>query len=379
MKKTLKWILILILIPVLGFAGFLIYMTVMDFKPAPTNFEAIKGTGEKLPEDKDEFTFMIWNIGYAGLGEESDFFFDGGEGVRQSEEITQKNLKGIIDFITRNDSIDFFLLQEVDFESKRSYYVNQKIEIEKALGKHISSGTANYSSKFVPQPLLNPYGKCYAGLQSITPFLPFSARRIALTPDADWPVGLFMLDRCLLEWRFKLANQKELVVYNLHLSAYDDGTVKQSQMDTLKNVVLREFKKGNYVVAGGDWNQSPPNYHSPNPGLKATVEMNVPENFPEEGWKWAFNTSFPTNRKLNEKYTAGKTGVDVIDFYLLSPNISLIETKVINLDFKYSDHQPVYMKIQIPDIKSYLSQPKDTIPDSTSIRKEKIKQKLQGK
>lgn len=347
MKKFLRISGIMLGIIVLAFGTFLGYMTVVDYRPAPVEFVAIEGRGVTIPDSTDTFSFLIWNVGYSGLGAKSDFFFDGGVGVRADEATTDAYLNGIKEYIGQNAGTDFILLQEVDVDSKRSWYKDQTRPIHEAAGNHIASFALNYNSKFVPQPVSEPYGKCKGGLLSLTKYKPYSAKRLALTPDAGWPVGLFMLDRCLLEWRFPLRGGKELVVYNLHLSAYDDGTVKQSQMDTLKNILTREFAKGNYVVAGGDWNQAPPGYTSPLPGVAAIVQMNVPEGFPEAGWQWASDKVTATNRKLNEPYTAGKTGVDILDFFLVSPNLEITEIKTDDLGFQNSDHQPVKMSVKL--------------------------------
>ena len=118
-------------------------------------------------------------------------------------------------------------------------------------------------------------------------------------------------------------------------------------MDTLKNLLTSEFEKGNYVVAGGDWNQSPPGYKSPRPGVTAIVEMNVPDVYPAEGWQWAFDNTIPTNRKLNEIYTEAQTGIDILDFFLVSPNMEIVNVKSEDLGFKSSDHQPVNMTVRL--------------------------------
>lgn len=347
MKKFLKYFGILLLLLIVAFASFLGYMTFTDYNPKGVETLAVEGKGASIPDTSREFSFMIWNIGYAGLGAKSDFFFDGGKGVRMDEATSKSYLDGIVDYVLQSHETDFILLQEVDVDSRRSWHTNQVQRLAHVLPNTASSSAINYDSKFVPQPITNPYGQCKGGLLSISKYQPSLARRIALTPDADWPVGLFMLDRCLLEWRFPLAQGKELVVYNLHLSAYDDGTVKQSQMDTLQHLLETEYAKGNYVVAGGDWNQSPPGYTSPRVGVSAIVQMNVPESFPAQGWKWAFDTSTPTNRKLNEVYEEGKTGIDILDFYTLSPNIELLEVKGQDVHFANSDHQPVKLKIKL--------------------------------
>lgn len=41
------------------------------------------------------------NIGYAGLGDNMDFFYDGGRRVRDSRERTARNLKEIVETISR--------------------------------------------------------------------------------------------------------------------------------------------------------------------------------------------------------------------------------------------------------------------------------------
>lgn len=332
------------------FAVFLIVMTCLDYKPeAIENVENFGQTNSK-PIDKNEFSILTWNIGYGGLGEESDFFFDGGVGVRQSEEITLKNENGISTFLADNDSIDFILLQEVDKESKRTYYKDQSILLKDKLPNKTGYFALNYDAPFVPQPVGNPYGKCYAGIMSMSNFTSDLNQRIALSPDASWPMGLFMLDRCLLESTYKLPNGKELVIINMHLSAYDDGTVKKEQMDKLKEVVLSHYAKGNYVIVGGDWNQYPPGYTIPVMKQKdAIAQIAVDADFPEKGWNWGVDITVPTNRKLESPFDPENTDQIVIDFFLTSPNIEITSVKGIQLNFKYSDHQPVIMNFKLKD------------------------------
>ncbi|NJM15622.1 MAG: hypothetical protein HC896_09855 [Bacteroidales bacterium] len=69
-----------------------------------------------------------------------------------------------------------------------------------------------------------------------------------------------MLDRCFLLQRFGLSNGKQLVVINTHNSAYDDGTLRNLQMNYLKTILKNEQASGNYIIVGGDWNQCPPGF-----------------------------------------------------------------------------------------------------------------------
>ena len=81
------------------------------------------------------FSLTTWNIGYAGLGAEADFFYDGGgmffsggKMVRPPRKMSEGFLSGIEGTVAATQS-DFFLLQEVDRDAKRSYRIDQLARI----------------------------------------------------------------------------------------------------------------------------------------------------------------------------------------------------------------------------------------------------------
>ncbi len=342
MKKGIRVFIKILGVAVLLFGGFLGYMTITDYNPKPSESLAIL-TPQKRNIETDTLTLLTWNIGYAGLGAQQDFFFDGGKDMRPSKENFESYLNGIAETVKKADSIDFILLQEVDLKSKRSYFTNEVERITSTMPNHSYSVAINYNSKFVPRPILTPYGKTFGGLLSLSKYAATSSTRFSLAPDASWPMGLFMLKRCYQEFRYPLNNGKELVVINQHLSAYDDGTVKQEQMDTLAKKLLAEYALGNYVIVGGDWNQFPPNYTPSEP----TSEKSVDANYPAQGWTWATDLTKTSNRKLDAPYVKGTTIEVVIDYFLLSPNLSLLEVKGIDKGFAYSDHEPVFVKVSL--------------------------------
>jgi endonuclease/exonuclease/phosphatase family metal-dependent hydrolase len=263
-----------------------------------------------------------------------DFFFDGGSKMRAGRLLSQQYLDNISEKIASEEDVDFYLLQEVDKEARRTYYVNQYDYINNLLNNRVSSFAVNYKSYFVPQPLSNPMGKVIAGLMNIGKYTPKLAVRHRLENDASWPVGLFMLKRCLLEWRFDLPGGKELVLINVHLSAYDDGSVKQKQMKQLKEILSIEEAKGNYVIVGGDWNQEPPKPGEPN------------FYFPSKKWNWVYSKDFPTNRDLSAPLDAN-TKTFNIDYFLISDNIKILDFGVDVQNFQNSDHEPLYLKIKL--------------------------------
>jgi endonuclease/exonuclease/phosphatase family metal-dependent hydrolase len=342
--KILKITLIIVATLIVLFLSFLGFMTITEYQPDAIEKIEVLGKPAEI-QLKDTLTFVTWNIGYGGLGKEQDFFFDGGKGVRPTTELSQKYLKGIIKTIQSFSNDDFILLQEVDRDSRRSYYIDQVTSIANDMPGFAYSFAKNYHSLFVPQPVSNPYGRAVGGLMSLSKYAPTIAQRHALAADASWPTGIFMLKRCFMEWRYPMLNGKELIVINQHLSAYDDGSVKQQQMDTLKKYLLNEYAKGNYIVVGGDWNQFPPGYVPQLKGPENVVAMNVDKEYPATGWNWSYDTVVNTNRKLNVPYVKGINDEVVIDYFLCSPNIRVIDVKGVQLNFENSDHQPVRLSI----------------------------------
>jgi endonuclease/exonuclease/phosphatase family metal-dependent hydrolase len=177
---------------------------------------------------------------------------------------------------------------------------------------------------------------------------PLASERYAYHSAYGWPKQLFMLDRCFLLSRFKTANGKELIVLNNHNSAYDPGgNLRHVEMPLIRDLMLREYEKGNYVVAGGDWNQNPPGFDpgkigGPFPG-QANDQMDKAL-FPVD-WTIAYDPAYPSNRNIDMPLQAGVTKTTVIDFYICSPNVQVVEVKTQPQDFKFSDHNPVLLKI----------------------------------
>ncbi len=345
--RILKYLLWLMTFLAGIFIVFLIYATIDDYKPPA---EEVKYTSEHQVNLSDSiFTILVWNIGYAGLDSSMDFFYDGGKKVRPEREEVQRNLEQIMQNLKKIEGFDFFLLQEVDKKSKRSYRINMYNQIATSFPDYHTSFGKNYDVAFVPLPLSNPMGKVVSGLQTLSLHQPEEVVRHSFPGNYAWPTNLFMLDRCFLVNRYPLQNGNELVIINTHNSAYDDGSLRKQQMEYLEGFLESEYASGNHVIAGGDWNQCPPGFKPAFPDDIFDEEnlSFIKGGYPEDAWTWAYDPSTPTNRRVMTPYTRGKTPTTVIDFFLLSPNTELISVAGINLDFAWSDHHPVIMSFKL--------------------------------
>ena len=232
---------------------FLFYVIMGLFHATLTDYEPPEKTILNINKNSgDEFitsptlSFLNWNIGFAGMGEKSNFFYDSnqsfffsdGKMVRSPKLFVDANLKGIIDFIRLNRS-DFILLQEVDRSSKRSYYRDQHNLISAELNRYSQHFAYNYQVARVIVPLFNPWnvlGKVASGLSSYSRFNPISSNRYQYPGKYNWPAYLFHLDRCMsVQWYPTTeVSGKELVVINTHNSAYDHGHLKPKEMAYMK-------------------------------------------------------------------------------------------------------------------------------------------------
>ena len=350
-KRLLRIIGWTVLFLVLAFIGFVVYISITDYKPADIEVIVESNSNDVVEFTQDTVSFINWNIGYAGLGQEMDFFYDGGNMSRPTKELNEKYLNNIIDFIIGSDTVDFWMLQEVDIKAKRSYNKNQVELVTNAKKGSYGVFAKNYMVQFVPVPLSDPMGYVEAGLMTFSNYAPAEAIRYAYPLIASWPDKLFLLDRCFLLNRYPTINGKDLVIINTHNSAYVyDSILRIEELQILKTKMLEEYAKGNYVITGGDWNQNPPGYkplgNYNNHKFKAS-EVKMNDDFMPKGWHWAYDNSSPTNRSNDTSYIIGKNTTTCLDYFLTSPNIEIVDVEVIDLYFKNSDHNPVYLKAKL--------------------------------
>ena len=348
-KRILKILGIFLAVVIVAALGIFIWLWVTAFNPAAEEPVTVE-TPVTQTLDKSTFSVLTWNVGYCGLGEESDFFMDGGKMVRPSSELLTKNFAGLQGFLG-GVKADFTLLQEVDSDSKRSRGVDEVAGLRAKLGQS-SAYAMNYSANYVPYPW-PPLGKVHSGLVTFSQYKMTEATRISLPCPFSWPMSLVNLKRCLLVSRIPVeGSDKELVLVNLHLEAYDDGEGKLAQSQQLRDFVEQEYAKGNYVIAGGDWNQLFPDTEKlyPNTHEELWVPGYLDEAELSADWHYVWDDSVPTCRLLNQPYDktdAENTQYYVIDGFLVSPNLKVESVETMDEGFAFSDHNPVLLTVSL--------------------------------
>ncbi|HKL47883.1 MAG TPA: endonuclease/exonuclease/phosphatase family protein [Candidatus Izemoplasmatales bacterium] len=369
MKKVIKITLIFISSILVLLLAFVLVLHLFEYRPEETTNLTIDNENKfsKNLSTNMPISILTFNTGYSSLSQTEDFVMDGGKKARMdSKEDVEANIDGIKVILDEADA-DIYLLQEVDIDSNRSYNINQ-YQIYQSLLDRPSMLAYNYRSIFVPFPL-NPsqmMGKVNSGIVTFSSFETSQATRIQLPGSFPWPVRLANLKRALLISRHPIEGlDEELVVINVHLSAYDDGTMRIEELKALQAIMLEEKSQGNYVVVGGDFNQSFPQALSSYTNQEtytykdqyALISDNLWEAYPLNP-EW-FNTNnfdllvdpnTPTCRLLHQAYDTVNLENNqyyLIDGFIVSDNIqiNLIETS--NENFYYSDHNPVKIVLQL--------------------------------
>ncbi len=342
----------LLLIAVLTALLLLVCLSVTEYKPADVELLNVEGSASKTLRAGDSLTVMTWNIGYGALGDNADFFMDGGSMVYSADNARMgENLRAISSIIGET-APDILLLQEVDLNSWRSRRVDEPAFFARRMPDHAHTFALNYKVVFVPYPF-PPMGRVESGLQLFSAYPVLQAERLQLPISFSWPVSLANLKRGLCVSRIPLeGSDLELVVVDLHLEAYDEGEGKTAQTKMLKNVLEEERAKGNYVIAGGDFNQIFSDYDDGTfavrddrwaPGCIDTADFG-------STWQFLMDSSVPSCRSLDSVY-AGADHSDwqyyLIDGFIVSDNIRVDSLKTQDLDFVYSDHNPVVLKVTL--------------------------------
>lgn len=357
--RVIRWPMLLL---ALYLGGILLYGTLTDWQPRGTEpLEASGGQSARVEYLPDSIiTLTTWNVGFGGMGAEDYFFYNRGDffwtdigKARATRLNVDRYVKGQHLTLSSTQS-DFFLLQEVDTASRRSYYTNQLATARAALPDYAAYYAPDFQSSNVPIPIFQPwdhYGAVRSGLVTLSKFSPRGSQRIQLPGEFPWPTRLFQLDRCVLRQVFTTQVGRELVLYNVHFSAYDkDGDLRRQQMNFLRELVLEDYRGGRYVIVGGDWNQLPPgfNWFSLNPTVEETrLSPTIPFDFLPPGWNWAYDPAVASVRKSDKAYDAHRSERSVIDFFLTSPNVRVRLLKTVDQGFRYSDHQPVYLRAEL--------------------------------
>lgn len=346
-------IIVLVVLAALGLG----LLSVAEFKPAPEeDINIIPSSSGKIKDSipaDEELTVMTWNMGYCGLSQSADFFMDGGKSVVTQDEDSVKNNLLNMERIIAEVNPDVVYLQEIDRDCTRSYGISEVDDFtQNAFSGNEATFANNFKVLFIPYPI-PPLGHMDSGILTSSKYAIKEAKRISLPCPFTWPVRTINLKRCLNVSRVPVADSdKEVVFINLHLEAYDDGEGKIAQTKQLAQIMQDEYSKGNYVIAGGDFNQTFSSVDTsmyPNQGEAYWQCGLLDESAFGEHFSFIMDNSSPSCRSLDRPYDPSDPNFQLylIDGFIVSDNLEIVEAQTMDQGFKYTDHNPVKMTVRL--------------------------------
>lgn len=349
-KRILKTIGIILLVLILLLVAYVAYVLISYHRIGDQPIMP-EGTATGTMETGTEYTIVSYNIGFGAYEPDFGFFMDGGDRARAwSKARLDKNLKNIADFLKTQDA-DLLLVQEVDIGSTRSYGFDERTYLTDAMNWMTNTFAQNYDSPFLCYPITQPFGSARSGLMTFSEAPIDSAERVELPIESGFTKFLD-LDRCYSKQRITLSNGAELVLYNLHLSAYtSDGTIATEQLELLLADMQSEYEKGSYCIAGGDFNKDvlgDSSAYFGKPDTEFTWAQPIPESM-FEGTNISLVAPIneanpvPSCRNADGPYYEGQYTL-TIDGFMVTDNVTVLSADVIDTGFAYSDHNPVEMR-----------------------------------
>ena len=191
-----------------------------------------------------------------------------------------------------------------------------------------------------------------SGVTTLSNLAVTEATRESLPVPFSWPLRIANLKRCLLVERVPIeGSDKTLVLVNLHMEAYSSDEGRKAQMGVLGKLLETERNQGNYVIAGGDFNQAFPGSMEkyPLPANPSWVPGQLTEEELPDGFAYACDLNTPTCRALDKPYDGNRKGLVayVIDGFIVSSNVKVNSVETIDLNFRNTDHQPVAMEFTL--------------------------------
>lgn len=374
-KKVIKITGIILLALVIVLTAYIIYLYA-SYHRIPDNQELQveeisqnTEAGNELTTEKN-YSALTYNIGFGAYTPDFSFFMDGGKSSwAKSKDSVKETIKGAGELVASKDP-DFALVQEIDLDATRSYHVNEYSILKENIPAYNCVFAQNYDSAFLFYPFTQPHGKSKAGLALFSKY-PITGSMRRSFPISTSFTKFFDLDRCYSISRVPVDNGKELVIFELHMSAYGNSdAIREGQIRMLSEDMQKEYEAGNYVICGGDFNHDLKAADTQSKASDAdnNTQTGSEDSAEPESWAYPFprselpehfsfcldqlsedekNNLWNSARNADMEYVPGETYTVTLDGFIISDNVECTKYENVNTGYSYSDHDPVYMEFQL--------------------------------
>ncbi|MFY9243505.1 MAG: endonuclease/exonuclease/phosphatase family protein [Polaribacter sp.] len=281
--------------------------------------------GNFTVDNDSVFSIITYNIGYlSGMTNNLP--------VSKPKGLFDTNLDKVLEE-TKKVNPDIIAFQEIDYNASRSFNINQESEIAN-LGFKYRAKTINWDETYVPFPYWPPtmhFGKVVSGQSIISKYPLKDQQRIVLERVSNAPFyrDAFYLERLAQVVKVTL-NNKEVILINVHLEAFDK-TTRANQFEEVL-AIFNRYKENYPTILLGDFNSEARDKEA------VIQQMFTMENIG--------NAAFDLEH-LSNTYDSKNPKVRIDYIFYTKNSIEYISGKVLNEFGEASDHLPVFMEFRL--------------------------------
>lgn len=247
MKKVFLSVVILIVVSFLAF-----YFWASSSSVDQKNYNKIVTYNNVAKKTSDTLSVLTYNLGYlSGMTNNLP--------VDRDESLYSQNLSRSIQLLNTYD-FDFIGLQEVDFQSSRSFNYNQLDSLGIHLNFYQGAYAVNWDKSYIPFPyfpIRNHFGEMLSG-QALLSKIQLVSNDLTVFDkpiNAPFYYKAFYIDRVMQVNKVQIGSDT-LIVMNVHLEAFDRETRELQAEKVL--VEFNQWSDDYPVILMGDFNSRPP-------------------------------------------------------------------------------------------------------------------------
>jgi endonuclease/exonuclease/phosphatase family metal-dependent hydrolase len=296
-------------------------------------------------EAGERVRIVSWNLGYGGLGKNSDFKYDGGERwLPPSRHDTQNNALGITSWLKESGG-DILLLQEVATGGIINFWVNLRKDLNKVFRAWNQIFFADIKTRLLPF----PFGVMH-GLVTYSTLAIGRHTLLTLPNDGDISFGIFTKRYRAIVSTIPIAGSENYwCIINVHFAAFDaDGLLRRKQLAEVLAYAKGEEEKGAHIVIGGDFNMrlTATNFPHTTNDKYLWYFKDFAADMPS-GWQLHCDSSVASVRTNDKPYTKGENYETIIDGFIIGKTLRATSVTGIDMGFEFSDHNPVVGEFEV--------------------------------
>lgn len=281
-----------------------------------------------------------------------------------SKERVEVNTKGSAGLMSTgsNANVEFFMFQEVDIDSTRTYYVNERQILKDVFMNYAEIFAETGSSNYVFSPLTSPVGRYSSGMVTYSAFEVDYAMRHSLPSNEKFPSKYSSTDNCISVAKCPITgvgNGRYLCLINIDISMYDDEQVRIKDLEKLYEIIKEESSRENYVIVGGSFSyllsgaegvfenkMGTPDWCKELPECFNEVRLNeigcriIKDNI-------AIELKTGTTRDASTNFKRGDSFEAITDGFIVSSNVIVDKIELLDNEFLYSSHNPVRLTFKL--------------------------------